>query len=154
MMQPLELRIPPPLAAALIAAAMWGLSSITARIDISTPARVIASAILAVMGIAIAFAGVVEFRRAQTTVSPLNPRAASRLVTSGIYRFTRNPMYLGLCVVLVAWAVFLSSGWALLGPLGFVFYITRFQIAPEERALASLFGNAFADYVAQVRRWI
>ena len=154
MMQPLELRIPPPLVVALIAAAMWGLSSITARIDISTPARVIASAILAVMGIAIALAGVVEFRRAQTTVSPLNPQAASRLVTSGIYRFTRNPMYLGLCVVLVAWAVFLSSAWALLGPLGFIFYITRFQIAPEERALGGLFGNAFADYVAQVRRWI
>jgi len=109
---------------------------------------------MALTGIAIAIAGVVEFRRAQTTVNPLKPQATSRLVTSGIYRFTRNPMYLGFCMGLVASAVFLSSAWALLGPLAFVVYITRFQIAPEERALAGLFGDAFTDYQGRVRRWV
>ena len=151
---PLDLRIPPPLVATLMAVAMWGISSITGRVDISMLARVTAASIMALVGIAIAIAGVVAFRRVQTTVSPFKPQATSRLVTSGIYRFTRNPMYLGLCMVLVAWAVLLSSAWALLGPLAFIVYITRFQIKPEERALAGLFGTAFADYRARVRRWV
>jgi len=75
------------------------------------------------------------------------------LVTGGIYRFTRNPMYVGLLLVLVAWATFLSSLWTLVGPLAFVLYITRFQIKPEESALATLFGQPYADYRAKVRRW-
>ena len=87
-------------------------------------------------------------------MSPLKPDTASRLVTSGVYGFTRNPMYLGLCLVLAGWAFFLSSPLMLLGPLAFILYITRFQIVPEERSLSSLFGEAFADYQAKVRRWI
>jgi protein-S-isoprenylcysteine O-methyltransferase Ste14 len=75
-------------------------------------------------------------------------------VTSGVYRFTRNPMYLGLCFVLLAWAVFLSSAWAFMGPGAFVLYINRFQIAPEENALSKLFGPAFAKYQSKVRRWL
>ena len=150
----LDVRIPPPVVALIVAAAMWGLSLITARIEVSNPIRVIASSIIAMMGIGVAICGVVAFRRAQTTVSPLKPETASRLVTSGVYRFTRNPMYLGLCLVLIAWALLLSSAWVLLGPLAFVLYITRFQITPEEKALSRLFGDAFADYRSKVRRWI
>jgi len=63
-------------------------------------------------------------------------------------------MYVGLLCVLVAWAVFLSSAWALLGPVAFVLYITRFQIEPEERALAKLFASEYTDYQAKVRRWL
>ena len=63
-------------------------------------------------------------------------------------------MYVGLSCVLVAWAVFLSSAWALLGPVAFVLYIGRFQIGPEERALAKLFGSEYVDYQAKVRRWL
>ena len=73
---------------------------------------------------------------------------------SGIYRFTRNPMYLGLLMVLVAWAFHLSSASAFAGPLLFLFYIDRFQIVPEERVLVVKFGQAYSDYRSQVRRWL
>jgi protein-S-isoprenylcysteine O-methyltransferase Ste14 len=75
-------------------------------------------------------------------------------VATGVYSFTRNPMYLGMASILLAWAVLLASPWALLGPALFVAYITRFQIVPEERVLAKLFGESFAAYTRRVRRWI
>jgi protein-S-isoprenylcysteine O-methyltransferase Ste14 len=97
--------------------------------------------------------GVLTFRRAKTTVNPTTPAAASALVRTGVFRFTRNPMYLGLLLCLVAWAIFLSSVLALLSAPLFVVYMNRFQIAPEERALAALFGDSFAAYKRDVRRW-
>jgi protein-S-isoprenylcysteine O-methyltransferase Ste14 len=113
-----------------------------------------AAAAIALAGIAFSAAGVLAFRRARTTVNPTRPEEATQLVRSGVYRITRNPMYVGLACLLVAWAVFLSSPWALLGPLAFVLYIGRFQIAPEERALAKLFGSDYSAYQAEVRRWL
>jgi protein-S-isoprenylcysteine O-methyltransferase Ste14 len=99
-------------------------------------------------------AGVLAFRRARTTINPTQPQLTSSLVSSGIYTVTRNPMYVGLLLVLVAWAIVLSSAWALLGPVAYFFYIGRFQIAPEERALATLFGAEYAAYTSRVRRWL
>jgi protein-S-isoprenylcysteine O-methyltransferase Ste14 len=109
---------------------------------------------IALVGVAFSVAGVLAFRRARTTLDPTRPEQASSLVNSGVYRVTRNPMYVGLACVLVAWAVFLSSAWALLGPVAYVLYIGRFQIEPEERALATLFGSEYANYQARVRRWL
>ena len=153
-MRALELTIPPPVVAVLVAAAMWAVALVTTRIEVPVPVRLGAVAAFAIAGIGVAMAGAIAFRRAHTTLSPVRPEAASSLVTSGIYRFTRNPMYLGLCLVLLAWASFLSSAFAFLGPVVFVLYISRFQILPEERALSDLFGKAFSSYQAQVRRWI
>jgi protein-S-isoprenylcysteine O-methyltransferase Ste14 len=116
--------------------------------------RLAAAAAIGLVGIGFSAAGVLAFRRARTTVNPTTPEKATALVSSGAYRITRNPMYVGLAWVLVAWAVFLSSGWALLGVVAFVLYIGRFQIAPEERALAQLFGSEYAAYRARVRRWL
>ena len=84
----------------------------------------------------------------------MKPQAASSLVIVGVYKLTRNPMYLGLSLVLLGWAVFLWSAWALLGPIVFIAYISRFQIAPEERVLATLFGAEYSAYKAKVRRWL
>lgn len=95
-----------------------------------------------------------SFRKARTTVNPLKPETASALVSSGVYRYTRNPMYLGFAIVLIAWSIFLAWPPALLGVLGFVMYMNIFQIGPEERALASLFGREFTQYCSQVRRWL
>jgi protein-S-isoprenylcysteine O-methyltransferase Ste14 len=117
-------------------------------------ARLAGTATLAVVGVVIALGGVVSFRRAKTTVNPLKPETSASLVTSGVYSFTRNPMYLGMAMVLLAWSVFLSSAWSLVGPLLFASYITRFQIIPEERVLDKLFGASFAEYKKRVRRWI
>jgi protein-S-isoprenylcysteine O-methyltransferase Ste14 len=150
----LELRIPPPVVAALAAGAMWGTSFATPLLEAPALIRVVSAGAIALAGAGFTLAGVVSFRGAKTTVNPLKPETASSLVRSGIYRLTRNPMYLGLVIVLVAWAVFLSSAWALLGPLIFVLYMNRFQIAPEERVLAELFGTSYSDYKAGVRRWL
>ena len=153
-MRALELKLPPPALALLIAVAMWGISLATSRFEISAALRYAAVVLFAIVGFGFAISGVLAVRRARTTISPLKPEAATSLVTSGVYRFTRNPMYLGLCFVLLAWAVFLSSAWAFLGAVAFVLYINRFQIAPEERALSKLFGPAFAEYRSKVRRWL
>ncbi len=150
----LELKIPPPLVALCIALAMWLTSRIVRPIDVPHLLRIGAALAFLVVGIGFDVAGLVSFMRARTTVNPLRPAATSALVVSGVYRLTRNPMYLGLLLVLVAWATFLANGVAyLLAPL-FVLYIGRFQIVPEERMLADKFGTDFAAYRARVRRWL
>ena len=111
------------------------------------------AAVLVGVGVGLAISGVLTFKRAKTTVNPTTPAAASALVRTGVFRFTRNPMYLGLLLCLVAWAVYLSNALALLIVPLFVLYMNRFQIAPEERALATLFGDAYAAYKREVRRW-
>ena len=153
-MQALELKVPPPAVALLAAAAMWGVASVTARIEIPVLVRASAALAFAIAGVGMAISGVIAFRLARTTISPVKPDASSSLVTSGVYRFTRNPMYLGLCLVLLAWASFLSSALAFLGPILFIFYINRFQIVPEETALSRIFGAAFSNYQVKVRRWL
>ena len=153
-MQALELKVPPPIVALLVAGAMWAIALMAERIEMTAPVRVGATLAFAIAGFGIVISGVIGFRRAHTTVNPTKPEAASSLVTSGVYRFTRNPMYLGLCLLLVAWALFLSSPLASLGPLLFILYMNRFQIAPEETALSAIFGEEFANYKAKVRRWI
>lgn len=153
-MPKLELKIPPPAVALLLAVAMWLAAYALGALAFTLPGRRAISIALAVVGIAISVAGVVSFRRARTTVNPTRPDSASTLVATGIYRFTRNPMYLGLFLVLAGWAAYLANAAALAGPLLFALYIDRFQIVPEERALAAKFGAAFDTYRRQTRRWI
>lgn len=153
-MHKLELKVPPPVVALLIAAAMWGFSLLVPPAAPLTTLQTAIAIAIACAGIGIDIAGAVAFRRARTTINPLKPKATSSLVTNGVYRFTRNPMYVGMAVVLFAWAIWLASFPALLGLPAFVFYISRFQIAPEERALADIFGDAFAVYRSRVRRWL
>ena len=147
-------RIPPPAIALAAAVFMWVVARATPRLAIGFPERRPFAMIVALVGIAIVVAGVMEFRRARTTLTPLNPAAASALVTSGIYRYTRNPMYLGMGIVLLAWSAYLLHPLALFGVAGFAVYITRFQIIPEENALRSLFPGAFDEYARRARRWI
>ena len=152
-MQALELKVPPPVVALLVGAAMWFAGQ---RVSLELPfvVRIVAFIVIALAGGAMAIAGNREFKRARTTISPLKPENSTALVTSGIYRFTRNPMYVGLTLLVLGWAAFLCSAWALLGPVVFVLYISRFQIAPEERVLSAKFGTAYADYALRVRRWL
>jgi protein-S-isoprenylcysteine O-methyltransferase Ste14 len=149
----LELKIPPPAVAALIGAGMWYAAQYGPFVQWPLQIRIALLVALALAGGAIALAGEREFRRARTTVNPFRPGNATTLVTSGIYRFTRNPMYAGIALVVLGWAAFLGSALALLGPVAFVLYISRFQIAPEERILSEKFGQAYAEYAARVRRW-
>jgi protein-S-isoprenylcysteine O-methyltransferase Ste14 len=151
MWQRLELKVPPPIVALIVAIAMRvAAGHIAAGDDIRTAVAIA----IALLGASCDIAAMTAFFRARTTINPLQPQSSSALVTSGIYRHTRNPMYVGLVLFLCAWAVWLASWLAWLGPIVFAAYIARFQIAPEERALATRFGDAYRAYQAQVRRWI
>jgi protein-S-isoprenylcysteine O-methyltransferase Ste14 len=136
--------------AALMLGAAWALPMLEVEFRWATPTAILVAA----AGAAIAIAGVIQFARARTTVNPLQPDAASSLVSGGVYRWTRNPMYLGMALVLLAWAVYLSSVAALAVLPLFIVYINRFQIEPEERALQARFGAQFERYRKAVRRWL
>ena len=153
-MQFLELKIPPPLVALGTGALMWFASSQVAPFTMPDVIRVSVALTLALSGIGFDLAGLMAFIRAKTTINPIKPAATAALVTTGLYRVTRNPMYLGMLLVLFGWAVFLSNLAALLIAPWFALYITRFQIIPEERVLAEKFGAAFMAYQSQVRRWL
>ncbi|MDB6056807.1 MAG: putative protein-S-isoprenylcysteine methyltransferase-like protein [Verrucomicrobiales bacterium] len=150
----LEHKIPPPIVTALFGAAMWGVAQISPRVDLATGIRTPIACLFFVMGVTVSGSALIAFRRARTTVNPNRPEKASSLVDFGVYRFTRNPMYLSLTSLLIGWTVLLAAPVALLGPILFVLFTTRFQIIPEERVLAAKFGNEFGDYRSRVRRWI
>jgi len=150
----LDLKIPPPLIALLVGFAMWFAARVGPALHLGSATRYVIASVIGVAGLAFIISGLTGFRRAQTTTNPQKPERASVLVTGGVYRLTRNPMYLGLCFLLAAWAVYLSALLPFLGPFIFALYITRFQIRPEERALSRLFGQEYADYMSRVRRWL
>ena len=139
---------------AIAAALMWGIAAVLPSLRVDVPRAGLIAAIFAALGILIAGAGLVAFHRARTTANPMRPEAATSLVTTGIYRWTRNPMYLGWLPVLAGWAVYLQHAGALLMVPLFMLYLTRFQIIPEERALAAKFGGQFDAYRQRVRRWL
>jgi len=150
----LETKVPPPIVAALTGFGMWGLRRALPAAD--TPpmgGHRIAIAIVLV-GVITVVSGMLAFRRARTTINPVNIAKTSSLVSTGIYRITRNPMYLGLTIVLAGWAFDLGSAMTLVGPMLFVAYISVFQIAPEERMLLGIFGDEYRTYARRVRRWI
>jgi len=148
----LENRVPPPIVAACVAVVMLGAAWALPTPAFNLPS--VFSLLIALAGASLGVVGVLQFLRAKTTVNPLQPGAASALVTGGIYRFTRNPMYLGMAAMLLAWAVYLSNIAALAVLPLFVLYMNRFQIGPEERALQARFGAEFEAYRARVRRWV
>lgn len=153
-MQALELKIPPVVLVALFALAMWLLAQWLPPLALPQSWRLLLAGVFAAAGVAIALAGVLAFRRADTTVDPRVPQQSSSLVVRGIYRYSRNPMYVGFLMLLTALGCYLMSVAALaLLPL-FVLYMNRFQIAPEERHLRQKFGNEYQVYTQQVRRWL
>ncbi len=152
MMRWLECRIPPPLVgltcAALMTALAWWRGGWPPAAAVTWPLWLLAGLAGLLEGSA-----VLAFVRRRTTVNPLTPQRSRVLVVSGFYRVSRNPMYLGMLCLLLAWAWWLQQWPALLGPLLFVLWLNRFQIAPEERALLALFGEGYAAYCRRVRRW-
>jgi protein-S-isoprenylcysteine O-methyltransferase Ste14 len=150
----LKTRIPAPVVAMLIAMGMWLLPRAQQVSGVIGRARLMAIDVSLQLSAVVALAAFLAFWRARTTINPLKPERASALVTQGIYRYTRNPMYLSLLLLLLAYASHLWSWAALAGPVAFVVYVTRFQIVPEERVLALKFGPEFAQYRRRVRRWI
>ena len=153
MLNALELRVPPVALVFLFGALIWLISTYS-RFTIELPWRSEFALICCTVGLAIALAGVWAFRLAKTSVNPVTPNATTTMVTSGIYRFSRNPMYLGFLFVLAGWAIYLSNLLAFTVLPLFVWYLNRFQIVPEERALSAKFSQAFTAYKCSVRRWL
>lgn len=153
-MQTLELKVPPPAAALFVGLAMWLAAHLLPAVQLTAQWRFTFAVLCAGFGVIVSLLGVWAFRQARTTLNPTTPEKASSIVTGGIYSCTRNPMYVGLTAVLVGWAAWLSTPWALLGPVALMLYLTRFQIIPEERVMSSKFGPDYDEYRKRVRRWL
>lgn len=153
-MRTLDHKIPPPVIGVLVATAMWVVADIGPQFAIPIALQYALCGALVVAGAAFDLLGLMAFRASRTTINPLRPERTSALVTGGVYRITRNPMYVGMALFLLAWAVYLSALLPFLVVPAFTLYITRFQIQPEERVLMKLFGDVFAEYVSRVRRWL
>ena len=150
----MEHKIPPPVVGLACAGLAWVLASTAPALVLQLPGGLALAVALAAAGLALELWGLWVFRRHHTTPNPLAPGRARTVVQSGPYRFTRNPMYLGVALQLLAWCIYLGSPLSLLALAAFVAYITRFQILPEERALARNFGEPYAQYLRRVRRWL
>ena len=145
-------KIPPPIVTLIFIGLIFGSTNYVAAVIF--PFQNFISFAILLIGLGFMFLGIKEFKKLQTTVNPLNPEAATSLVTSGVFSVTRNPMYLGMSFILLATSIFSGAWLGLLLILIFMGYITLFQILPEEKAMQDLFGETFKDYKARVRRWI
>lgn len=150
----LELKIPP---AALLLIAISGMGSAQLYLpNLGLPNRFALSLAIVnlTIGLTIIILAVWHFRRQRTTVNPHFPENSSLLITSGILQRTRNPMYLGFVFIIIAAGLAVQSFLFPIVAIGFILYITRFQIIPEERALLKLFPQEFAQYTKSTPRWI
>ncbi|MEI7429152.1 MAG: isoprenylcysteine carboxylmethyltransferase family protein [Betaproteobacteria bacterium] len=153
-MQALELKLPPPLIASLAGLGMWLTSQQTPELTLLWRWHLEIACLLALSGGLFDISGALAFYKFRTTINPLKPANTSAMVTCGVYRYSRNPMYCGLLLMLCGWAIYLSHPLAFLGLPAFVAYLNRFQIIPEERVLSEKFGAEYAAYCNSVRRWL
>ncbi len=150
----MELKVPPLVQLLLVGAGMLAISKLVPSLTFSIPAKIPIGILVVLFGVVVALLGVLEFRKAKTTLDPRYPQKSENLVVTGIYKISRNPMYLGFLLALFGWFVILANVAALLFLPVFVIYINHFQIKPEERFLLQKFGSDFSQYCSKVRRWV
>ncbi len=150
----MKLKIPPAIVFMVHLGLVWVLDQIIGSDVPGSETQRIITQVLGTAGVAIILVALGGFRRAGTTVNPMKPAQASRLVQTGIYRYTRNPMYLALLLILLAWITWKGVWPAMLLAFIFVWYMTEFQIKPEEQALQERFGEEYLHYKQRVRRWL
>jgi len=150
----LELRLPPPVVVLLAGVLMWLAARAVPAFAFDIPARGTIAVAIGLAGLVLAAVAFFQFRRAGTTPDPRKPHESTTLVVTGMYRYSRNPMYLGDVVILAAWALWLAHAIPFVFLPLFVLYINRFQIAAEERALEARYGSAYTAYRRAVRRWL
>ena len=153
-MNALELKVPPLVLVLVLAGAMWFAAMQLPSLAITLPWRHGLAVTISGIGILFLLAGIYAFQKAKTTRNPTKPATASSVVASGIYRVSRNPMYVGFLLALTGWATFLSHPLPFLLLPVFVAYMNHFQISPEERALSAKFGDEYDTYKQGVRRWL
>lgn len=150
----LHTKVPPPVYALIIAVVMWALNKFLPLTYWDIPALRWVVMCLVIIGLTLDLMSLALFIKNRTTVNPLCPQKASQLVITGFYRLSRNPMYLGLLCLLIAWALHLASLSPLLMLPAFIWLMNEMQIKPEEAVLRAKFGQDYADYCQRVRRWI
>lgn len=153
-MHALDHRIPPPVIALVTAGLAWAIARYTPGFAYPFPARQPIAALFVLAGFALDLAGLLAFRKAKTTLNPLLPAKSTSVVQHGPYAFSRNPMYLGMALVLLGFCIYLANPLSVVAIAIFVTYITLFQIVPEERVLREKFGEPYAKYARSVRRWL
>ena len=151
-MKSLENKIPPAVVWLVCALIMKSIAYVLPFVAL--PHLPIVALVMTLIGIGAGIAGILSFYKARTTINPLEPSQATHFVSEGIYKLSRNPMYVGLVCCLVSWAIWLSYLLPWLGVLLFIAYITHFQIIPEERVLRQKFGDEYQNYCLKVRRWL
>ena len=146
--------VPPPVIVIILAAGMWAADRTFASLTLDAGVLAPLALLVFAAGLLLLIASVVSFIKARTSINPLRPANASHLITTGVFSFSRNPIYLADLLLLDAWALWLGNIINVLFILTFLWYIQRFQIVPEEQALQRLFGARYADYCTRVRRWL
>jgi len=154
MNHPLELKIIPVVQFIIAAILMFLIAKLFSLSSGLLAVKGFISGIFIFMAGVFGLAAIISFRLAKTTVDPSKPNNASVLVQSGIFRLSRNPMYVGLVCLLIGWAAWLGSVYSLPVVVMFMLYLSRFQILPEERALIETFGDEYLNYCLKVNRWL
>ncbi len=149
----MHLKIPPFFVALITALLMYALASVLPFGNFEFTGKQYLIFFLLALGLLISIVSLIQFFIKKTTVNPQTPNGASFLVVSGLYKYTRNPMYLSMLLFLLAWSLYLSNAFNILLAAGFVSYMNKFQIIPEEKALHELFGKEYRFYTKSVRRW-
>jgi protein-S-isoprenylcysteine O-methyltransferase Ste14 len=148
----MEAKIPPPVVTLVFGLSIYFSREIFQAVEIKYSSYI--GILLLVLGLAILISAVRLFRKDKTTVNPLSPEQATKLVTDGIFKYSRNPMYLGMVFILSSMAVFFNLIGGIILIALFCIYITKFQIIPEEKAMSNLFSQDFNKYKQATRRWI
>lgn len=146
--------LPPPIAALLSIGLMWVVDSLFPMDVLHFLGYRLLSIAIVIAAISVNVTATVQFRKAGTTIDPRDPAKSSQLVTSGLFAASRNPIYLAVAVILCAAVLWFGNPLNILIVGLFVWFITSFQIKPEEKALLELFGDDFRIYCSSVRRWI
>ncbi len=150
----MKLKIPPVVVFFLGLGMMFGCYYLKPEWSYSFDYQTLISRIFLAMGVLVAFSGIIAFRMKGTTTDPRFPEKASELVQGGVYKLTRNPMYLGMALVLIGGLIRIGNPLSTVGVIFFFWYLTNFQIKPEEEALKKLFGTEYEAYCTKVRRWV
>jgi protein-S-isoprenylcysteine O-methyltransferase Ste14 len=149
----LELKLPPVVVFLLVLIAQYAAAKCL-FFSIELPFSFAVFSVCFVLSGYFGLAGVYEFYKLKTTVDPHHPERANRIVDSGVFKLTRNPMYVGLLLLVIGYGYWLNNGLSLALIVAFVLYMNRFQIRVEERTLERLFGEAYCQYKQRVRRWL
>ena len=150
----MKLKIPPPIQTFLAMLMMYGANNLVQINIFDSKYTLFIIVICCLLASFFLISAVLGFKKLKTTVNPLKPETASALVVKGVYKYSRNPMYAGMALFLFSWFLWLGNPINLLIFAGYIFYITEYQIKPEEKALAGIFASEFEMYCKNVRRWL